>query len=31
MIHIEIYTGKDFPIQSDAGQAHGVGMELICE
>ena len=31
MIHIEIYAGNDFPMQSDAGQAHGVVMELIRE
>ena len=29
VIHVEIYAGKDFPIQSDEGQAHGVVMELM--
>ena len=27
--HVEIYAGKDFPIQSDEGQAQGVVMELM--
>ena len=29
MLHIELYAGKDFPIHSDMGQAHGVVMDLM--
>ena len=29
VIHIELYAGKDFSIQSDMGQAHGVVMDLM--
>ena len=29
MLHVELYAGKDFPIHSDMGQAHGVVMDLM--
>ena len=29
VIHVELYAGKDFPIHSDMGQAHGVVMDLM--
>ena len=29
VIHVELYAGKDFTIQSDMGQAHGVVMDLM--
>ncbi|KAI0218363.1 hypothetical protein LSAT2_029928 [Lamellibrachia satsuma] len=29
VIHVELYAGKDFPIESDMGQAHGVVMDLM--
>ena len=29
VLHVELYAGKDFPIHSDMGQAHGVVMELM--
>ena len=29
VMHVELYAGKDFPIRSDMGQAHGVVMDLM--
>ena len=29
MIHVELYAGKDFPVQFEMGQAHGVVMDLL--
>ena len=29
VMHVELYAGKDFPIRSDHGQAHGVVMDLM--
>ena len=29
VLHVELYAGKDFPIHSDMGQAHGVVMDLM--
>ena len=29
VIHVDIYAGNDFPIQSDEGHAQGVVMELM--
>ena len=29
VLHIELYAGKDFPIRSEHGQAHGVVMDLM--
>ena len=31
VLHVELYAGKDFPIQSDMGQAHAVVMKLLRE
>ena len=31
VLHVELYAGKDFPIQSDMGQAHSVVMKLLRE
>lgn len=29
IFHVELYAGKDFPVHSDMGQAHGVVMDLM--
>ena len=29
VMHVELYAGKDFPIRSDMGKAHGVVMDLM--
>ena len=29
VIHVELYAGKDFPVQCEMGQAHGVVMDLM--
>ena len=31
VLHVELYAGKDFPIQSDMGQAYAVVMKLLRE
>ena len=29
MLHVELYARKDFPVQCEMGQAHGVVMDLL--
>ena len=29
VMHVELYAGKDFPIRSDRGQAHGIVMDIM--
>ena len=29
VLHVELYAGKDFPVQCEMGQAHGVVMDLL--